>query len=260
MAARSIWKGVIGLGDLSVPVKFYAAVEEKRVHFRLLHEKDHTPVKQEMVNPESGAVVPSEEIRHGYETDDGRMIILTDRELESLEPEPSRDIEILAFLPDSAVDHRWYDRPYFLGPDDAPESYSALAAALDSGGTVGLARWTMRNKEYFGVLRLQGGYPVMITLRYEEEVVTLSELEIPTGREVNRKELAMAEQLVDAMADSFDLSAYRDEYRERVMELIAAKAEGKVVELRKAVPKKAGGDLKKALQASLKAARERKSA
>jgi DNA end-binding protein Ku len=259
MAARAIWKGVIGLGDVAVPVKLYGAVAERRVHFRLIHQKDRTPVKQEMVHPETAEVVPAEAIRHGYETEDGRLVILTEQELQSLEPEPSRQIEIIRFLAVAAIDHQWYERPYFLGPDDDREAYFALAEALASSETVGLSRWVMRNKEYFGVLRLQAGYPVLITLRPAEEVLSLSELKIPAGRPSGQKELAMAEQLVAAMADRFEPEQYHDEYRERVAELIAAKASGKIIEMPKAPPQEAARDLQEALAASLQVARGRKS-
>ena len=259
MTARAIWKGIIRLGEVAVPVKLYGAVEEKTVHFRLLHAADNTPVKQEMVHPETGDVVPAAAIRHGYETEDGRMVILTDEELQSLEPQASRQIDIISFLPGGAVDHRLYERRYFLGPDEDQESYAALIAALDGTGMEGLARWVMRNKEYFGVLRLQAGYPVLITLRHTEEVVRLSALNIPAGRQIDQREFAMAEQLVAAMADTFDPNQYRDEYRQRVMGLIAAKASGKVIPIRKAAPKKTTRDLKKALEASLRAAGGRRS-
>jgi DNA end-binding protein Ku len=260
MAARAIWKGIIRVGEISVPVKLYGAVEEKTLHFRLLHKKDHTPVRQEMVHPETGEIVPAEAICHGYATEDGEMVILTATELKGLEPEASRQIEIICFLPNAAIDHRWFERPYYLGPDGDRDSYFALAAALDSAGTEGLVRWSMRNKEYFGVLRLQGGYPVLITLRHAEEVVQLAELARPAGREIDKRELAMAEQLISALADRFDPAQYRDEYRARVLGLIAGKASGKIIPLRKAVPKKTTRDLKKALAESLQIARERQHA
>ncbi|MCK9295484.1 MAG: Ku protein [Desulfobulbaceae bacterium] len=256
MTTRAIWKGIIRLGGVAVPVKLYTAVEEKTVHFRLLHAADRTPVKQEMVHPGTGEVVPAEAIHHGFETE-GRMVILTDQELKSLEPEPSRQIEIIRFLPLSAIDHRWYERPYFLGPDGDRESYFALAAALDGSGMEGLARWVMRNKEYFGLLRLQAGYPILLSLRHTEEVVPLAELKIPAGREIEAKELSMAEQLVSAMAGTFEPGQYRDGYRQRVMGLIGAKASGKIIKWRKTAPKKTTRDLTKALEASLRAARER---
>lgn len=257
MASRAIWRGVIQMGDVAVPVKLYTAVEEKNVHFRLLHRKDHVPVRQEMVHPETGEVVPAAAIRHGYATEQGEMVILTDEELQGLKPEPSRQIEVIHFLPSAAIDHRWFERPYFLGPDGDTETYFALAAALNSAATEGLARWSMRNREYFGILRLQAHYPVLITLRHAEEVVQLADLKIPVGREMDKRELAMAEQLVAALADTFDLAQYRDEYRERVMGLIAGKASGKIIELRKAASKRNTRDLKKALEASLQIARER---
>jgi DNA end-binding protein Ku len=257
MTTRAIWKGAIRLGESSIPVKFYAAVEEKGVHFRLLHKKDQTPVSQEMVHPETNGIVPAEGIRHGYETEDGRLVILSDQELQGIEPETSRDIEILAFLPGGAIDHRWHERPYFLGPDGEELAYFALIEALGGTDSEALARWVMRNKEYFGVLRLREGYPLMVTLRYAEEVVALSGVKIPAGREIDARELAMAEQLVAAMADTFDPRQYRDEFRQRVLELIAAKASGKVIPLRPAAPQKDAPDLQEALAASLRAAKER---
>jgi len=258
MVARAIWKGTILLADVSVPVKLYGAVEEKAIHFRLLHGKDRIPVRQEMIHPETGEVVPAEAIHHGYETEDGKMVILTNEELKSLDPESSRQIEILRFLPRSAIDHRWYERPYLLGPDGDPEAYQALAEAMATTETEGLARWIMRKREYYGVLRLLGHRPVLITLRHAEEVVSLEELDIPAGREMDKKELAMAEQLVAAMADTFDPARYRDQYRERVMGLITAKAKGKIIELRRAAPKKTTRNLRKALEGSLRTAGLRK--
>lgn len=256
MAARAIWKGAIQLGESSIPVKLYAAVEEKGVHFRLLHAKDQTPVSQEMVYGETDEIVPAENIRHGYETEDGRLVILSGEELKSLEPQPSRQIEILAFLPSIAIDHRWFDRPYFLGPDGDEEAYAALIEAVEASEAEALVYWVMRNKEYFGVLRLRAGYPLLVTLRSAEEVVELA-VPIPAGREIAARELAMAEQLVAAMVDTFDPQQYRNEFRERVMELIEAKAAGKVIPLRPAASRRATGDLAKALEASLRAARER---
>jgi DNA end-binding protein Ku len=258
MTSRAIWKGIIRLGDAEVPVKLYSAVEERSVHFRLLHAADQTPVRQEMVHPETDEVVPAAMVRHGFETEDGRMVILTAEELQGFAPESSRQIDIICFLPGGAVDHRWYERPYLLGPDEDREAFAAFAAALDGSGTEGLARWVMRGKDYFGILRLQHRYPVLITLRHAEEVVPVAALQVPAGREIDPREYAMAEQLVAALADTFTPDAYRDEYRQRVMQLLRAKASGKVIPLRRAAAKKTTQDLKKALEASLRAARGRR--
>ncbi|HUH12073.1 MAG TPA: Ku protein [Longimicrobiales bacterium] len=127
--ARAIWKAKIRFGGVEVPVKLYSAVRDRGVHFRLLHRKDRVPVKQRMVDPESGEVVAYEDIRRGYETGQGTFVILDEEELAQAEPEPSREIEITRFVPPEQINHQWYERPYFLGPDEDAEAYAALAVA-----------------------------------------------------------------------------------------------------------------------------------
>src|SRR5690349_13797179 len=130
MAARAIWKGSLHLPGVQVPVKLYSAVESKEtISFRLLHEKDLVPVEGRMVDPETGDAVPIAETKRGYLTDSGEMVVLDRDELAKLEPESSREIELLRFVPSAAVDHRWYDRPYYLGPDGDKGAYAALGAA-----------------------------------------------------------------------------------------------------------------------------------
>lgn len=261
MAARAVWKGIIRWDDASIPVKLYSAVQDRSIHFRLLHKKDKTPVKQVMVNPETEEVVPHEDTKRGYETQKGDIIILDDEELESLEPEPSRDIEIMHFLPRPAIDHRWYDRPYYLGPDGEEESYSALISAMADSGKEGLAHWVMRHKEYYGLLRLHNKYPVLITLRHNKEVVSVSELEPPSSKEITKKEFSMAEQFVNTLSEEFDPAWYHDEFRDKVMDLIKTRARGGKVKPKKYKEKKPEKELSEALKKSLeKAKKERKSA
>lgn len=257
MAARAIWKGVIHFGSEEVPVKLYSAIEDRSVHFRLLHEPDRVPVKQELVNPETGETVEYGEARRGFVTDEGDLVILEPEDLESLEPEGSREIEILRFLPPEVIDHRWYLRPYYLGPDGPDEPYFALLAALERSGREGLARWTMRKKEYVGALRLHRGYPMLITLRNEEQVVPVDALEAPKGPELDEKELGMASQLMEMLAASFDASDYHDEYRARVEELIEAKARGGTVRAKRKRKAPRYEDLSGALRASLEKERIR---
>lgn len=258
--ARAMWKGVIRFGDHEVPVKFYSAVEDRTVRFRLLHGDTQRPVKQRMVNPVTGDVVDYDEIQRGYELEEGVFVVLDDEDLDEVQPEKSREIEITRFLDPSVITHAWYDRPYHLGPDDDAESYYALLDALAAEGKEGLARWTMRNKEYLGALRAEDGYLMMITLRHTEEVIPASALEPPKGRAPEKQELKMAEQLVEALADDFVPADYEDEYRHRVLELVEAKAEGKTIEFRQPEKKQATGDLAASLEASIAAAREKKSA
>jgi DNA end-binding protein Ku len=260
MAARAIWKGVLLIGGEKVPVKLYSAVEDRGVHFRLLHERDLVPVKQQMVNPETGEVVPFEETRRGYQTGEGDIVILNEEELEELEPEPSRDIEITHFLPGSEIDHRWYVRPYILGPDGSAGSYFALLDALNGSQSEGLAHWVMRKKEYAGVLRAEEEHLALITLRHTEQVVPMSELEAPAGREIDEKEMTMAQQLISMLEGEFEPERYEDEYRGRVLELVERKARGETIELRPVERRPPAEDLRSALQRSLREARERKSA
>ena len=260
MAARAIWKGRIRFGDVDVPVKLYSAVKSTGgVHFRLLHEKDLVPVEQQMVNPATGKVVAYEDVRRAFPTDDGRLVMLDEEELAELEPEASRDIEITRFVDPAVITHQWYDRPYYLGPDDSDADYFALAEALRSQQKEGVARWVMRNKEYVGALRLEDEHLMLMTLRHAGEVVPASALKAPGGRELDKREIQMAKQLVSALEGDLDLESYRDEYRERVLELVEAKASGKVLKFPKAQAKKKQEDslsamLEKSLEATKKSA------
>lgn len=252
MAARAIWKGVLTFGGVEVPVKLYSAVEDRNVRFRFLHRKARQPVKQALVNPDSDTVVPWAETRRIFRSDEGAEVLLDSDELEELKPDPSRTIDVLSFLPPKAIDHRWYDRPYYLGPDGADDAYSALIGALEGKQREGLAHWVMRHKEYYGALRLYDGYPMLMSLRFREEVIDVSELRPPKGKALDRKELSMARKLIDMLEASFEPEAYRDEYRDRVLEMIDSKSKGKRVKRPPPSRKKSTGDIKAALEASLR--------
>ena len=257
MAARAIWKAEIGLGRTKVPVKMYSAVTDQKVRFRLLDPETLTPVSQRMVNPDSGGEVKTEEVERGYEVQPGLLVKLEPEELEKIEPKPSRDIEVVAFVPDAEIDHRWYDRPYYLGPDGDQEDYFALVEALRKEGREGLCRWTMRGKRYVGALRTEGDYLILITLRHLEEVVDASALPRPAGATPTKAESKMAEQLVAMLRGPFEPTKYRDEYRDRVLELVEAKAKGKVIPMKKARTKTSDASLEELLEKSLKASKKK---
>jgi DNA end-binding protein Ku len=266
VAARAIWKGVVRFGGVELPVKLYSAVEDRKVHFRLLSPKTKQPIRQRMVDPESEEEVPSEEIRKGYEAEPGRFVVFEDEELEALRPEPSREIEVTRFVEEGAIHSQWYDRAYFLGPDPSGDGaggdYWALAAALEKSGREGVARWVMRNKAYAGALRSDGTYLMLVTLRRAGEVISARDLEAPSGPKLEERELRLAERLVEEYEEDVDLAAFRDEYRDKVRELVAAKAEGKGVKLKKLRPRpEPEGSLADALEKSLAERKEaRKSA
>jgi len=257
VAARAIWKGVLKFGSAAVPVKVYSAVQDRDIHFHLLHDQDQVRLEQRMVNPVAGRTVGGDEIRKGFEAEPGLFVLLEDEELAELVPESSRDIEITHFLPAGAINNQWYDRPYYLGPDGNAGQYFALAEALAKANREGLARWVMRKRSYVGALRAEKGYLVLNTLRHADEVVPVSELEPPQGRALDKKEQAMAEQLVSVFRGKFDPEQYRDEYRQRVLKLVESKARGERIRLEKPKPKKAPAKpLADLLAASVKAARK----
>jgi len=252
--ARAMWKAVIVVDGVEVPVKLYSALEGQGVHFRLLHAKDRQPVKQQMVNPETGDVVAYEDVRRAFQTEDGDLVMLEDEDLAELEPEASREIEVTHFVAPDAVPQAYYERPYFLGPDEDDEAYFALVDALRKQEREGIARWVMRGKEYVGALLVEGDHLMLMTLRHAGEVVDAASLPKPGGGALDKREVQMARQLVSALEDELDITEFRDEYRERVTELVEAKAEGKVLRFPKAPKKKAETSLADMLEKSLSVA------
>lgn len=255
MSARAIWKGVLNISDLQVPVKLYSALVDRSVHFRLLHRRDQAPVQQIMVNAKTGDPVPFEETQKAYQVSNEECVILTHSELEELGPEKSRAIEVSEFLPKASLGYRWYDRPYLLSPDGDEPLYLALAHALGKSQKLGLAHWVMRNKEYAGALTLHKGYPMLITLRYAEQVMPLSQLSGPQGEPLPEKERLMARQLINMLGAKFQPERYHDEYRDRVIELISKKRQGEEIEQVQVKQHKPPADLNRALQESLQRAR-----
>jgi DNA end-binding protein Ku len=257
--ARAMWKASLVLGEkATVPVKLYAAVEDRDVHFRLLHARDAVPVKQQMIDPRSGKEVPDDEIRRGLELDDGLFVMLTDEELAEAEPEASRNIEITRFVPVGAVDPGWYRRPYMLGPDGDEEQYFALVRALGETERIGIARWTMRKRSYVGALSLRGDYLALVALHDASDVVTAADLERPGGPAIAKGEQRLAEQLVSALDAPFEPESLHNEYREKVQALIEARAEGREFRMPKEKVSAPRPDLEDALRESLKAAKERR--
>lgn len=260
MAARAIWKGELKLGTTKIPVKLYSGVVDRAVHFHILDDKHLMRVKQRMVDPDSGDEVATAEVQKGYEIEPGKFVLVTDEELEELQPEPSRDIEIAEFVPPSAISQQWYERPYYLAPDGDVKNYFALAEALTNRDREGIAHWVMRNKHYVGALRAENGYLLLVTLRNAEEVISARDLPKPAGRAPSAKELAMAKQLIGMLEDEFNPSDYKDEYRERVMEFIAKKAKGKAPRLYAVKAKRKPSSLDSVLEKSLRTLKKEKRA
>lgn len=256
MTIRAMWKGVIRFDAIRVPVKLYGAIEDRNVHFRLLHRGDLEPVHQLFVNPETDEVVPYAETGRAYIAESGERVLLNPSELATLEPQPSRDIEILGFLPQHVIDHRWYNRPYYLGPDEDSAEFFALADALEAMQVEGLARWVMRNKSHVGALQLYQGYPMLMSLHHSEEVIPVESLAAPEGPPLDPRELGMARQLIGMLEADFKPQEYHDEFRERVLAMLEAKAQGKQVARLAPPAQERGMDVAQALEASIQQVRK----
>jgi DNA end-binding protein Ku len=208
-----------------------------------------------MVDPASEDEVPAEDVRRGVEVEPGVFVVLDDAELERFGPEDARTIEITRVVPREAVDAAWYERPYFLGPDGSAGDYAALAKALAESERVGIARWVMRGRRYAGALEVREGRLALLTFHAPGEVVAASELAKPGGSAISAGERKMGEQLVAALEGEFEPDALRDDYRERVEKLIAAKRRGKKYAVKEEPAPRAAGDLGDALRRSLAAAK-----
>lgn len=258
MAARALWKGQIPLARTHVGVKFYSAIEDRSVHFHLLHEKDRAPVEQHIVRKDTGDDVPKEDMRKAFAIGANTAVILEPDELEKLIPPESREIELLRFVPPSALGDQWYERPYYLGPDGDEDAYFAFGEALARKEVVGIARWVMRKKRYLGAISVVDGYLIMTTLRRAEQVLSFSGVEPAKSSMPQANEFKLAEQLVKSIEADFDPQQWQNEYRERLCKLIEAKARGEKVKPVRAKKKRAAGSLADSLRASIAASKEKK--
>ena len=259
---RAIWSGAISFGLVNVPVKLYSAVSRKTVRFHQLHDATQARVQQKRVDSHTGEEVPYERIVKGYEVSPDRYVVIAPEELEALDPEKTRTIDIVDFVDESDIDPIYYDHPYYLVPDQgAGKAYRLLLEAMREAGKVAIAKVVIRSKESLVAIRPAGEVLTMSTMLFHDEVVPVDRLDDLPGKEkgskVTKRELDMAEQLIGSLASDFDPEKYRDEYRDRVLDLIERKAEGEEVavaappsEEEKAVP-----DLMAALEASIKSAK-----
>jgi DNA end-binding protein Ku len=253
MGARAMWNANLAVDAHAIPVKLYAAIEDRTVHFRLLDSASLAPVEQQLIDVARDAPIHAASAQKAANLDHGTFVVLTPDELAALAPAESRTITVERFVPPHALDAAWYERPYWLAPDGNLGAYFALVAALAAEARVGIAHWVMRGHRYVGALRVSGAYLMLIRLRHTEEVVPASVLRAPVGRGADSKEIALAEQLVAALEGPFEPSELGGRYEDRVRELVEAKAAGKVVKLPHPRTKKATqGSLADALKASLK--------
>ena len=256
---RSIWSGAISFGLVNVPVKLYSSVNRKTVRFHQLNRDTGHRVAQKRVDSVTNEDVAYENIVKGYELTKDRYVVITPEELETLDPEKSRTIDIEDFVDLSEIDPIYYDHPYYLVPDKgAAKAYGLLLQAMQESDKVAVARVVLRSKEQLVAIRpAPDGVLMMETMIFSDEVVPPGEIEeLPEASDlkVSDREVKMAQQLIDSLSSDFEPGKYRDEYREKVLELIERKASGEEIAVQPEAPEpKKVPDLMAALEASLAA-------
>ena len=278
---RALWKGVIEADNLSVPVKLYTAVRPHEIHFRMLHDQDGVPVRQVLECPIEGKEVPREHAVKGYEVRKDQYVVVNDEDLDGCGPEASRSIRVLHFVDPATVDPIYFEKAQYLGPDEhAERPYATFVEALKRTGKAAVVQYVLRGKQYLAMVRPLGEALCLEQMRYADEVLPAEELASltedvdasvarPAGSArkksggagaISDREVAMAEQLVGALASDFDPARYRDEYRDCVTEMIQRKAGGEVVATKMPPEKPAtrGKDLTEALKASIEHVRRKR--
>jgi DNA end-binding protein Ku len=231
MAARAIGTSTIAFGLVSLPVKIYSTGESSRkVSFNMIWKDRGVRVRQQYIDPADGAVVPKDEIVKGYEFAKDQYVLFTKEELDVVEAPKSDEIEIVSFVPDDSVGRLFFNKAYYLGPDKGgARAYRLLAAALRETNRVAIAKHATRGKQYIVMIRPHDEGLLMEQLYYAEEIRSFDEVPLEEG-EVNEAELALAKQLIDqAASDAFDPTHFKDEVRERTLELIEQKVQGQEI-------------------------------
>jgi DNA end-binding protein Ku len=256
-----MWSGAISFGLVNVPVKLYSAVSRKTVRFNQLNAETGNRIAQKRVDPETGEEVSYDQIVKGYELTKDRYVVITPDELDALDPEKTRTVDIEDFVDLDEIDPVYYDHPYYLVPDKgATKAYGLLLGAMKQANKVAIARVVLRSKEQLVAIRPAGDVLMMETMLFHDEVVPAHDIEdLPESKELKAtdRELKMAQQLIDSLSSEFDPTSYHDEYREKVLELIEMKASGQEIAVQPEAPEPAKvPDLMAALEASLAAVKD----
>ncbi|HZH62293.1 MAG TPA: Ku protein [Metabacillus sp.] len=252
---HTMWKGSISFGLVNIPIKLYAATEDKDIKLRTLHKKCHSPIQYEKKCPNCDEEVKSDEVVKGYEYVKGKYVVLTEEELKELKDEhEDKTVEIIDFVKMEDIDPIFFNRSYFIGPgENGGKAYGLLREALTKSGKIGIAEITIRSKQQLAMVRVYQNCIVMETVHYPDEVRNVKEVpSVPEKVEVGEKELDTAIMLIDQLTTTFEPEKYKDDYRLALQELIERKVnqdEGKTPT--ETAPRQNVVDLMSALQASI---------
>ena len=254
---RSIWKGSVSFGLVTIPVKLYSATEERDVSFHQVHRTDGGRIRYKRVCQVCNEEVQYADIAKGWETSSGEVVVLTDEDFADLPLSTSRSVEVLQFVPLEQVDPIYFAKSYYLEPDKAGiKPYVLLRDALERSGKVAVVKVALRQRESLATLRVRDGVFVMETMLWPDEVRTPDFGFLDEDVDVRPQELSMAESLIETLAGEFEPEQYTDRYREALQDLIAAKVEGREVVQPEATEQPSTVvDLMAALRASVEQAR-----
>ncbi|MFZ1688893.1 MAG: Ku protein [Flavobacteriales bacterium] len=250
---KALWKGTIGFGLVTIPVRLFSATQESELDLDMLDGKDKSRIRFQRVNEDTGKEVPWERIVRAFDMN-GKYVVLEEADLKNAAVEKSDVITIHDFVQEEEVEGKYYEKPYYLEPDKGgTRAYALLREALRKSGKVGIASFVMRTKEHPAVLQPDGPVLILNQLRYAEEVRPLDALILPKMEKIAAGELKLAMQLIDQGAGTFDIKRYKDEYTSALMKVIRAKAKGKGPKAvpMKVVHRKPTDDLMSVLKASL---------
>jgi DNA end-binding protein Ku len=236
----------------------YPAVKEQDISFRLIHDKDGSPIGYQKVCKAEGVPVPDDEIIKGYEVDEGEYVEMTEEDFEAAEERGYRAITLLDFVPRDQIDPVYFEGTYYLGPDEGAERvYALLARALEDSGLAAIGRYVFRDREQLGCLRVRDGVIILEKMHFADEIRPTKGI-VPRGTDVADKELAIARDLIDRFAGDFDPKKYEDVYREKLLAVVRAKRRGKPIRRTEPEEPQAPADLMEALRESLATTKRRR--
>jgi DNA end-binding protein Ku len=255
---RAIWTGSVAFGLVNVPVRMYSAVEEHTLHFNFVHAPDGSRIGYEKICKAEDKPVPDDEIVKAFEYEKGEWVYMTDVDFEAAAAENHRTIDIRAFVPFEDIDPIYFERTYYLGPEENGEHvYSLLSRAMDDSGLAGVAKWVMRDRQNLGLLRVRDGAIALERMHFADEIRSTEGI-APGDVKLDKGELEMAAQLIGQYSGKFKPEEYRDTYRDALCEIIEAKRKGEEVRVEVEPEPEAPTDLMAALRASVEAARGRR--
>src|SRR5919108_537632 len=232
---RSLWSGSISFGLVNVPVVMIPAVRDLDLHFRQLHEKDGAPIEVQRWCSKEDVEVPYEEITHAYELDDGGQVIVTDEELEAIEPRRTRTIDIESFVDLAEVDPIYYDHPYYLLPagsdDGSARAYRLLVEVMAGTERAAVGRFVMRAKEYLAIVRTRDGALMLSTMLFADEVRPSKDVEnsAQKSHKPSAQQLKAAVAVIEELSGEWEPGEWKDRYRRRLQDVVSRKRKGKTV-------------------------------